>query len=179
MKKLSLLLSALALVLATTLFVSCGDDDPSEAPTETIFPPTDGIMARAMLIAHQWTVPLADLQQWYTYHDLDYESYLPEIDDARFGMMNDHCFLAIHVKNDATTHESDRGKWLIAYSYESDESSDYNLRPESGNPAQGIIYEDDNGQRLEYRQLTNRTMQLIVVHNVESFVINLTARLIE
>ena len=179
MKKLSLLLSALALVLATTMFVSCSDDDTNEAPTETIFPPTDGIMARAMLIAHQWNVPLDGLQQWYTYHDLDHEDYLPEIDDARFGMMNDHCFLAIHVKTDAPTHEADRGKWLIAYSYESDETSDYNLRPETDNPAQGIIYEDDKGQRLEYRQLTNRTMQLIVVHNVETLVSNLTARLIE
>lgn len=177
MKKLALLLSALALVLATTMFVSCSDDDTNEAPTETIFPPTDGIMARAMLIAHQWNVPLEVLQQWNNLHHFEYYStYKAELDEALFCMLNDHAYLAIHVKADATTHVTDRDKWLCARIYESNETCNYNLNPIAESPAEGMIYDDDNNLRLEYQLLTNRSMQLIVADNKETFAINLSPR---
>ena len=163
-KNLTLWMSALLMVMMLCMLASCSkSDDAEEEPVETVVVPTDGIMARAMLRAHEWSVTLDALERWNSVQALgDYATLRNDLDEALFCMKSDHCFLAVHVKENAATHVEDRGKWLCVRLYESDVTHNYNLQPDKDNPSEGFIYDDDDRLTLYYRLLTDRSMELMV-----------------
>ena len=175
MKKtnLTLWLSVLLMVLTMSFLVSCGDDDAeSTEPVETAVTPKNTLEARTMLMAQKWTVPLESFFQLEGIYHFGDVSLDPFITDARIKFDTDAAFLEVFIKDDPAVDEVLRNKWAGCLLCQSEY---YNLQPDVDNPTEGFIYDNESNFTLNYRHLTDRTVELVFGNGTDYLVVPVKA----
>lgn len=166
----------LAFAAIVGLLASCtSDDDPAPAESPAAVP-THFLEAISMLTSQQWVVSLSNMEKWDDVQGIEvWNDVRSDVDEARFCLLNDHGLLAVHVKDDASTWTKARGQWGVVKVFEYAAGSYYNLQPDSENPAEGSIYDDDALCTLDYRNLNENSCELLVGRSGHTEVVRLTA----